>query len=109
MAGFAELAGLEDMLLHYRRQCNFRSDMLSLLCFELIFHPLESLLAPRVTIFAVQGSPGSAKETHEDPGLDFHRFSMDLETLLGTCFGAAGSLFRDLRETKFRIGFQVAF
>ena len=51
--------------------------MLSLLCFELIFHPLESLLAPRVTIFAVQGSPGSAKETHEDPGLDFHRFLVD--------------------------------
>ena len=71
--------------------------------------PGDSFLGPQVIIFAIQGSPGSAKRIHKDPGLDFHRFLMDLGTLFRTCFGAVGSLFRDLRDTNSSIGFQVAF
>ena len=77
--------------------------------FGLIFHPGDSFLGPQVIIFAIQGSPGSAKRIHRDPGLDFHRFFMDLGTLFRTCFEAVGSLFRDLRDTNSSIGFQIAF
>ena len=77
--------------------------------FSLIFHPGDSFVGPQVIIFAIQGSPGSAKRIHRDPGLDFHRFFMDLGTLFRTCFEAVGSLFRDLRDTNSSIGFQVAF
>ena len=77
--------------------------------FWLIFQPGDSFLGPQIIIFAIQGSPGSAKRVHKDPGLDFHRFLMDLGTLFRTCFGAVGSLFRDLRDTNSSIGFQAAF
>ena len=77
--------------------------------FGLIFHPGDSFLGPQVIIFAIQGSQGSAKRIHKAPGLDSHRFLMDLGTGFRTCFGAVGSLFRDLRDTNSSIGFQVAF
>ena len=75
----------------------------------LIFHPGDSFWGPQVIIFAIQGSPGSAKRIHKDPGLDFHRFLMDLGIPFRTCFGAVDSLFRDLRDTNSSIGFQAAF
>ena len=83
--------------------------MFGVYTFGLIFHPGDSFLGPQVIIFAIQGSQGSAKRMHKAPGLDFHRFLMDLGTLFRTCFGAVGSLFRDLRDTSSSIGFQVAF
>ena len=108
-AGFAELAGFENLLLHCKNRCDFRSEMCSVDVFQLIFHPGDSFLGPQVIIFAIQGSPGPAKRIHKDPGFDFHRFLTDLGTLFRTCFGAGGSFFRVLRDTSSSIGFQVAF
>ena len=42
--------------------------------------------APAITILVIQGSPGTPKMTPRDPGLDFHRFLMDLGTRLGSIF-----------------------
>ena len=77
--------------------------------FQLNVHPGDSFLRLQVTIFAIQGSTGPAKRIHKDPGFDFHRFLIDFGTLFRTCFGAVGSLLRDLRDTNSSIGFQVAF
>ena len=83
--------------------------MCSVDVFQLIFHPGDSFFRLWVTIFAIQGSTGPAKRIHKDPGFDFHRFLMDFGTLFRICFGAVGSLLRDLRDTNSSIGFQVAF
>ena len=76
---------------------------------QLIFHPGDSFFRLWIIIFAIQGPTGPAKRIHKDPGFDFHRFLMDFGTLFRICFGAVGSLLRDLRDTNSSIGFQVAF
>ena len=76
---------------------------------QLIFHPGDSFFRLWIIIFAIQGPTGPAKRIHKDPGFDFHRFLMDFGTLFRICFGAVGSLLRDLRDTNSSIGFQGAF
>ena len=77
--------------------------------FETSGHHFCLFLRLRVIIFAIQGSTGPAKRIHKDPGFDFHRFLTDFGIFFRSCFGAVGSLLRDLRDTNSSIGFQVAF
>ena len=67
------------------------------------------VFAPGITILVIWGSPGTPKMTPEDPGLDFHRFLLDLGTLLGSffvlvCFFSGSLSYQDC-STSSEVGF----
>ena len=51
---------------------------------------------PWITILASQASPGTPKETHGGPIMDFSRFDMHLESPLDHIFGTLRLLFHAL-------------